>query len=90
MRLVQDVFSCGCILARCLCFLSAVHTYQSGVRKDLECHNNQASSEKCIDMLHLSGVFSLQKILRVASDLSEAGRYRSHFRDRKPKAWEEI
>lgn len=72
--------------------LSAVHPYQSWIRKDLECHNTQANSEKCIHTLHLSGVFSLQKILqvRVTPDLSEAGRYYSHFRDRKPKAWEKI
>ena len=70
--------------------LSAVHRYQTWIRKDLECHNTQTYSKKCIDMLHLSGIFSLQKILHVwvTSDLSEAGRYYSHFRDGKPKAWE--
>lgn len=70
--------------------LSAVHTHQSWIRKDLERHITQAYLEKSVAMLHLPGIFSLQKILEVlvTSCLSEAGRYYSHCRDGKPKAWE--
>lgn len=70
--------------------LSAIHMHQSWIRKDLECHTTQAYSEKCTDMLHFPGIFSLQKILQIRDTpgLSEAGRCYSHFRGRKPKAGE--
>lgn len=47
--------------------LSAVHTHQSWIKKDLECHNTQAYSEKCSNTSPLSGIFLSRKFYKCES-----------------------